>query len=87
MKLKDGFVLREIAGNFFVVPVGSRTVDFSAMISLNETGAFLWKQLETEQTADSLLQALLDEYDVTAEVAQADVDRFIASLQEAELLA
>lgn len=87
MKLKDGFVLRRVGGHSIVVPVGAQTVDFNCMITLNETGAFLWQQLLQERTAEQLTAALLEEYDVEPALAEADVARFIEKLQHAELLA
>ncbi len=86
MKLKDGFVLRRVGGHSIVVPVGAQTVDFTCMITLNDTGAFLWQQLQDERTAQELVQALLEEYEVEPAVAEADVARFIEKLQQAELL-
>lgn len=86
MKLKEGFVLRRIGGHAMVVPVGSQTVDFRCMITLNDTGAFLWKQLETDCTVEQLTKAIQSEYEVTAEVAVQDVARFIDQLRQADLL-
>lgn len=87
MKIKEGFVLRQIGGNHIVVPIGSQTIDFRCIITLNETGAFLWQQLQQERTAEDLVAALLAEYEVSEDVARADVDKFIVSLTESELLA
>ena len=42
MKVKEDFLLREVAGCYVVVPVGKATVDFNGMLNLNDTGAFLW---------------------------------------------
>lgn len=86
MKLKDGFVLRTVGTNHLVVPVGAQTVDFRCLITLNETGAFLWQQLQQERQAEELTAALLEEYEVSAEQAAADVAAFVAKLQEAGLL-
>lgn len=86
MKLKDGFVLRSVGGHSIVVPVGAQMVDFNCMITLNDTGAFLWQQLQEERTAQELTQALLGEYEVEPTIAEADVARFIEKLQQAELL-
>ncbi len=86
MKIKDGFVLRNICGEYVVVAVGKPTLNFKGLIQLNETGAFLWEQLQTERTADELRSALMSEYDVDNDTAQADIGAFIASLQQAELL-
>ncbi len=87
MKLKDGFVLRQVGGHYLVVPVGVQTVNFNGIITLNESGAFLWQCLQEEKTAQDLTAALLEEYDVTPDVAAADVARFAQKLQEADLLA
>ncbi len=86
LKLKSGFVLKSVGDNHIVVPVGAQTVDFRCMITLNDTGAFLWKLLETEQTEETLVTALLEEYDVTAERASADVAACLANLQDSNLL-
>ena len=86
MKLKEGFVLRTIAGETVVVPSGD-DMDLSIMITLNETGAFLWKQLEQETTKEQLLEAILGEYEVDAETAERCIDQFVAKLQEQDFLA
>ena len=64
MKIKEGYLLREVAGSNIVVPVGSGNMDFSGVITLNEVGSFIWKQLEKDATKEDILNNLLDEYDV-----------------------
>ncbi len=86
MKIKEGFVLKTVGDNYIVVPVGAQTVDFRCMITLNETGAFLWKALENEHSEEQLVDALLAEYDVTAALAKNDVAAFIVKLRENGLL-
>lgn len=86
MKIRDGFILREVADNYIVVAVGEAVKSFNGVINLNETGAFLWKQLENGTDKETLIDALLAEYEVDREVAEKDVDAFIAKLTEAELL-
>ncbi len=86
MTLKKGFVLRQVGSKYMVVAVGAATLDFRSIITLNETGAFLWRQLQEETTAEDLVAALLAEYEVTEELACADVDTFLGSLREAQLL-
>ena len=87
MKLKDGFVLRTMGTNHLVVPVGAQTVDFRCIITLNDTGAFLWQQLQKEHEPEELVAALLEEYDVSSAQAQADVTAFADKLRQAGLLA
>lgn len=86
MRVKDGFLLKEIAGEYVLVPVGENLVDFSAMAVLNETGAFLWKQMLNETTKEKLLEAVLAEYDIEAEVAGKDIDDFLKLMKEYDLL-
>ena len=88
MKIKDGFVLRQVGGSYVVVAVGLQTLDFKGMIRLNETGAFLWQKLAAgDCDEDGLVTAMTTEYDVDQATAQADVSAFIQSLKEADLLA
>lgn len=86
MKILDGFILREVAGNYIVVSVGDRVKKFNGVINLNESGAFLWKQLENESDEDSLINALMAEYDVDEELAKKDVKAFVSTLKEAGLI-
>ena len=86
MKLKDGFILREVAGQTVVLPVGG-DLDLNMMITLNETGAFLWKQLEKENDEAGLVAALLAEYDVDEATAKTAVEGFVAKLNENGFLA
>ena len=86
MKIKEGYVLKEVADSYLVVAVGNAVKDFKGIITLNETGAFLWKQLETGATKEQLLEALLNEYEVTQEIALQHIDKFIEKLTNAQLL-
>ncbi|MCF8218907.1 MAG: PqqD family protein [Bacteroidales bacterium] len=86
MKIKEGYMLREIADMNVVVPIGERVVDFNGLITLNETGTFLWKQLQGEVNRRDLINALLKEYEVSEDTASKDVDEFINSLKERNIL-
>ncbi len=86
MKLKDGFILRTVAGETVVLPAAGVT-DFDMMITLNDTGKFLWERLEVGAEEADLVKALLAEYDVTEEVAANSVTAFVARLKELDFLA
>lgn len=86
MKIKEGFVLREVAGNYIVVAVGNAVKNFNAVITLNDTGATLWSALEKGATQPQLVQALLAEYEVSEEIAQKDAKAFVEKLQKENLL-
>lgn len=81
MKIKKDFKLREICGEYVVTAEGMQAVDFTKLISLNETAAFLWKTAEKqgEFTVASLAQALCDEYDVVMAQAEKTVRRLLPS--------
>ena len=82
MKLKKNFVLRQVAGAWVVLPLGAETVNFSGMLQLNDSGAMLWRVLEAGGDKEALVDALLGEYDVTREQAEADVQEFLAKLTQ-----
>ena len=87
MKVKDDYLLRNVAGSQIVVPVGEGCLDFSGVITLNEVGAFLWEKLQSDITEEELLSALLSEYDVDEATARADIAEFADKLKGADLLA
>ncbi|MBR1738319.1 MAG: PqqD family protein [Firmicutes bacterium] len=86
MKIKSGYLLREVAGSFVVVPVGEETLDFSGVITLNESGAQLWKKLEKGMSKEDVVKEMLAEYDAPEDVIKKDVDEFIEKLTGADLL-
>ena len=82
MKIKDGFILREIAGNFIVIAIGNAVKDFNGVITLNETGAFLWTFFTENHTEEEGVDALCGEYEVAREQAAADVKKFADILKQ-----
>ena len=80
MKIKKGFVVREVGGETVVVPVGAMSKTFHGMINLNETGAFLWRFYQTEHSVEEGVKALLAEYEVEESLAQNDVEKFVNTL-------
>ena len=84
--LKDGFVLRQVADTWVVMPLGQMSLDFNGMLTLNETGALLWQVLEKGGDVEALTNALTAEYDVSAENARRDVEVFLTKLQNAGCL-
>lgn len=86
MKLKENFVLRQVAGSWVVMPHSEATQDFHGMLALNDSGALLWQCLESGADRASLVRALLDEYEVSSEQATSDVDVFLDKLVKAGCL-
>ena len=79
MKMKDGFLLRQVAGQTVVLPIGG-DMDLDLMITLNDTGAFLWEKLQEETDEAALVAALLAEYDVDEATAKQAVADFVEKL-------
>lgn len=86
MKIKNGFILREIAGQHMAVAVGARARELHGMMGMNETAAFLWKKLENETTEDALTEALLEEYEIDEPKARQTIGEFIVRLREEGVL-
>ena len=80
MKIKEGFLLRQVAGQTVVLPTGA-DLDLNMMITMNDTGAFLWEQLQAETDEAALVDALLAEYDVDRETARKSVAAFVEKLK------
>ena len=87
MKVDKEFVLREIAGDYIIIPTGKTVLDFNGLITVNEVGADLWNMLQEEVTMDDLVQGILKEYEVEEEVAREDIQEFLDKLIEGGILA
>lgn len=86
MKTKKGFMLRQTAGRNIVVAIGEASETFNGLITLNETGAFLWKLLQKGTTEEELLEKMLEEYEVDAETAKGGIDAFLSEVRGADLI-
>ena len=82
MKIKNGFILRDVGGKTFVVAVGERSREFKGMITLNETGKLIWQTLEKGATGEEVVNAILAEYECDDKaLVESDVNAFIAKLE------
>jgi len=84
MRIKQGFVLREVCGEQVIMGEGIGALDFGRLLCLNETAAWLWKRAEVsgDFSVESLADALCGEYDVAADKARADVGAIVAEWQK-----
>ena len=80
------FVLRKVAGENILVPVGNTALTFNGLVTLNESGAFLWKHMEKNRTREELVQEVLQEYEVSEEQARLDIGQFLTYLAKAGVL-
>ena len=86
MKMKEGFMVREVGGEVLLVPVGANSIDFKSVIRLNETGAFLLNKLSEDITEEELLEAVINEYDIDEDTASGDIRRFVERLEDAGII-
>lgn len=82
MKIKNGFILRQIADTYIVVAVGEEAKKANVMITLNETGGFLWEKLSEGATEEDLVKAILGEYEIDEATAKADVAAFVQKVKD-----
>ncbi len=87
MRIKEGFDMRDVCGEHVIIATGRKNIDFSKVVSMNESAAFLWEAVKDKEfAAEDLVGALTAEYDVSAEVATADVEAIVAQWREIGLL-
>ena len=86
MKLKDGFLLREVAGQYVALPSGDE-LNLNMMITLNGTGAFIWNQLQDDTDEAAIVKAMMAEYDVDEARAAQAVATFVQNLRDNGFLA
>ena len=84
--MKNNFLLREIAGEFLLIPLGSSSKQFNSIITMNETGAFIWRLLEKGMSVQEVAKALTEDYDVSFDKAVSDTDKFINELKRKSIL-
>jgi len=86
MKLKKSFILRSIVGENVLVPTGETAKEFNGMISLTETAATIWKNIEKVETEEEMVAIILDEYEVPRELAERDVHGFLTMMRAKGML-
>ena len=82
MKVSEDFMMREIAGEHILVPVGAAAAKFNGLITMNEVGKYIVEQLAEEHTVQELVDKITAEYDVTAQNALTDAEAFLDQLRE-----
>ena len=80
MRLSKDLVLRQIAGQWVILPLADNRAGFAEMLRLNASGVMLWHVLEKDCRREALVDALISEYQISPELAQTDVDRFLEKL-------
>ena len=80
MKIIKEFIVREIAGECLLIPTGETTQEFNGLITISDTGRFIWEHLEQVDSLEAMIDAILDEYEIDRETATKDAVEFIGHL-------
>lgn len=87
MKMKAGFVMREVAGQYVVIAIGEASKTFHGMIKLNSTGKDIWEAVQDGLTEEQIVARLQDKYQVELEQVEQDVREFLDSMRKVGILA
>lgn len=87
MKQNNGFVMRNVGGENLLVPLGVQVMAMNGIVTLNNTGSYLWALLEQDRSLDELTTAVAIRFDVDHERANADVQAFLAELMRLGIVA
>ena len=86
MKAREGFILRNLAGEYLLMPKGEKIKNYDSVVLMNELSAFVWEKMQNPVTQSYLLEAVLNEYDVDEKTAREDLDGLLAELKEAGVI-
>lgn len=86
MKIKKELIKREIGGETILVPVGKTVYDSKGLFVINELGAFIWNLLPEADDEEVILKAILEEYDVSEQEAKKDLEEFLNTLKEMNII-
>lgn len=86
MKINNQFVLREIAGEYMLIPVGEQAINVNGIIGLNKVGAFIWTALKEKADMTYVLEKMLKHFDVSEEEAQNDLNSFLTQMKKVGLV-
>ena len=86
MKIKDNFILREIAGEHILIPVGEAALRVHGMVTLSESALLLYEKLQSECTEEDLVDVLTAEYEVGRDEALRDVGAFLDQMRQVGIL-
>ena len=86
MRIKDGFVMRDVAGSKVVLPIGERQEEINGIITFNDTGAAIFNMLNGTYTVEEIIEKLAKDYEIPYDVAEADVMKLIEKMRSQGLI-
>lgn len=82
MPIKNDYMLKNVGNEYMIIPTSNTNVNFSKIFNINETAAFIFKNLQEERSKEEILELMSVEYDAPKEVLSADIDEFIKELKK-----
>lgn len=86
MKVRNNFILRKIAEDYLLIPVGETALKVQGMVAISESGCMLYQMLQNGCGKEDLLTAMLREYEISPETAAEDIDSFLEQMRQLEML-
>lgn len=86
MRISEQFMLRQVADEYLVIPVGEAALKLRGLIALSESGSLLYRRLQSGCTEEELVSALLMEYDIDPATARADTAAFLEQMRAMGIL-
>ena len=86
MTIREGFVLKEVAGNYVIIAIGDDVLDFNDIITVNEIGALIWNNMIENKSKGEIISVILSEYDIDEKTASEDFDTFINQLKSVNII-
>ncbi len=80
MKIKEGYVIRQVMGNYVVIATGEESRNFHGMVKLNETAANIWNHIAEGKSEDEIVTAMMNEYEVEEQQLRADIKKTVETL-------
>jgi hypothetical protein len=86
MKIKEGYILKSVAGSNVVIATGTERFDFKGVITFNDTGAEIFNMLNGTYTVDEIIEKIVKDYEVPYETAKTDVENLIEKMRNQGLI-
>ncbi len=81
-KIKAGFVTREVGNELVLVPLTGNVAQMSELFTMNETGKFIWENINEDITIDELAEKMVETFEVSPEIARRDISGFLEKMSE-----
>ena len=86
MKAAKGFILRNVVGEYILMPVDDKIAEFNGTVLMNKLSAFVWEKLQTSVSREEILGDILQEFEIDEATAAKDLDELLAGMQELGIL-